>query len=92
MGLTAREQLQAELDKSDAELDLAVAALAIAQEEYPHLDSTAYLDKLDQMGQELATRLPDNRYPLKVIQALNHYLFSELNFQGKPAGLLRPPQ
>jgi regulator of sirC expression with transglutaminase-like and TPR domain len=82
MGLTAREQLQAELAKPDDELDLAVAALAIAQEEYPHLDSTAYLDKLDQMGQELATRLPDNRYPLKVIQALNHYLFSELNFQG----------
>lgn len=82
MGQTARERLQAELAKPDAALDLAVAALAIAQEEYPHLDCDAYLDKLDLMGQELASRLPESRYPLKVIQALNQYLFSELNFQG----------
>jgi regulator of sirC expression with transglutaminase-like and TPR domain len=80
--VAARQRFEAEIAKPDADWDLAVVALAIAQEEYPNLDCTAYLQKLDMMGRELATRLPEHRYPMKVIQALNQYLFSELNFQG----------
>jgi regulator of sirC expression with transglutaminase-like and TPR domain len=34
------------------------------------------------MADEVRTCLSDNRYPLKVIQTLNEYLFTELGFRG----------
>lgn len=62
--------------------NLAEAALYIAQEEYPALDVQAYLDKLDQMAFQVRQRLPEEQYPLKWIQCINHYLFDELGFVG----------
>lgn len=83
MGKTqARQRFQAEIQKPDAEIDLGAAALYIAQEAYPDLDCGAYLRRLDVMAKELTGRLPDNRYPLKVIRTINQYLFGELDFKG----------
>jgi regulator of sirC expression with transglutaminase-like and TPR domain len=78
----ARQRFQAEIQKPDTEIDLGAAALYIGQEEYPSLDCEAYLKRLDLMAKEVMGRLPDNRYPLKVIRTINQYLFSELDFQG----------
>ncbi len=88
--IAARQRFQAEVEKPDGEMNLAIAALAIAQEEYPNLDCDSYLQRLDQMGTELATRLPEGRYPLKVIRAINQYLFGELNFQGNQRDYYNP--
>ncbi len=86
----AQRRLQAEVDCPDDQIDLARAALWIAQEEYPDLDTSAYLKQLDTMAEELRDRLPAERYPLKVIQAINRYLFEELGFSGNDTDYYDP--
>lgn len=62
--------------------DLALAALYVAQEEYPTLDITAYLNGLDTMAMTVEERLPADPYPLKVLQTINRYLYEDLGFTG----------
>ena len=73
--------------------DLAVAALLIAQVEYPDLDAIPYLNQLDALGREAARRMADvsarRNAPPRVdpehyakVMALNDYLFGELRFVG----------
>jgi regulator of sirC expression with transglutaminase-like and TPR domain len=76
------QQFAREIARADGEIDLAKASLYYAQAEYTDLDPEEYLEILDIMGKELLEKLPDNRYPLKVIQTINQYLFEELEFQG----------
>lgn len=63
-------------------IDLAAAALYIAQDEYPALDVDAYLMTLDTMAAEVRERLPIEPYPLKVLQTINRYLYEDLGFTG----------
>jgi regulator of sirC expression with transglutaminase-like and TPR domain len=77
-----RELLVQELQKPGADVDLAKAALYLAQEEYPNLDIEAQLAILDDMAETLRKQLPKEPYPLKTIRALNHFIFDELGFQG----------
>ena len=74
--------------------DLAVAALMIARIEYPRLDASRYIDRLDELGYEAARRvkqastLPHDapRFidPLTLAQitALSEYLFQDEHFIG----------
>jgi regulator of sirC expression with transglutaminase-like and TPR domain len=74
--------------------DLAVAALMIARIEYPHLDATRYIDRLDELGDEAARRVASaSRLPhdaprfadpltLAQVTALSDYLFLEERFTG----------
>ncbi|WP_445636724.1 Protein SirB1 N-terminal domain-containing protein [Nostoc sp. DSM 114161] len=78
----ARQYFYQEIQQSDEEIDLAKAALLIAQEEYPNLDPEEYLNALDTMAWELQERLPQERYPLRVIQTINQYLYEDLGFSG----------
>jgi regulator of sirC expression with transglutaminase-like and TPR domain len=61
-------------------INLAETALYIAQEEYPQLEVASYLRMLDQMAEQV--QLPSDRYPLKLIQAINRLLYGELGFSG----------
>ena len=64
--------------------DLATAALFIARLEYPHLDASRYLTRLDEMGVAAAERLDraQSEDPLRRIETLNDYLFDEQGFAG----------
>src|SRR5262245_40156043 len=75
--------------------DLAVAALMIARIEYPKLDAGPYLDLLDALGREAASRVESAQpragdpAPALVdpgiyarVTALNNYLFKEQHFVG----------
>ncbi len=74
--------------------DLAVAALMIARIEYPHLDASRYLDRLDELGDEAGRRVASaSRLPLDAprfadpltlaqVTALSDYLFLEERFTG----------
>jgi regulator of sirC expression with transglutaminase-like and TPR domain len=64
------------------QIQLATAALYIAQSVYETVDVSAYLQQLDQMAATVAERLPAERYPLKIIQTINHYLYEEQGFTG----------
>jgi len=79
-----------EIERPDREINLSKATLYIAQIEYPELDIDRYLQRLDVMGAEIAKRLPVDRYPLKVIQVINEYLYTELNFQGNGTDYYNP--
>ncbi|WP_373525385.1 SirB1 family protein [Nostoc sp.] len=79
---SARQYFYQEIQQSDEDIDLAKAALYIAQEEYPNLDPEEYLNALDTMAWELQERLPDSRYPLRMVQTINQYLYDDLGFSG----------
>jgi len=88
--LAARERFQAIVIQPDDQIDLAVAALTIAQEEYPDLDIDACLAQLDQMAATVQQTLPAERYPLRVVKAINTYLYDELGFVGNTADYYNP--
>ncbi len=77
-----RKNFAQEIQQSDAQIDLGASALYIAQEEYPDLDTAAYLNALDVMAMEVEERLPVERYPLKIIQSLNQYFYDDLGYTG----------
>jgi len=72
----ARERFALEIQSEP--IDLGRAALWIAQEAYPDLEVEEYVAALDEMAAEVQERLPPERYPLRVIKILNHYLFGDL--------------
>lgn len=82
MNSSPRLAFAREVARPDAELDLGRAALLLAQEEYPDLDIEGYLQQLDEMAAAIAPRLPEERYPLRVLKCVSEYLFSELGFRG----------
>ncbi|WP_310488220.1 transglutaminase-like domain-containing protein [Chamaesiphon sp. VAR_69_metabat_338] len=78
------------IDKVDREIDIPTAALYIAQVEYPELEIERYQTDLANMAKEIAQRLPTDRYPLKVIQTINEYLYDELGFHGNKLDYYNP--
>lgn len=70
----------AALDESVFPLDR--AALAIALEEYPHLNIESYLSKLDTLAARVEVLLGDDRSPLNVLEALNEVLFIQEGLRG----------
>lgn len=79
---SARQYFHHEVQQNDKHIDLAKAALYIAQEEYSNLDIEEYLNALNTMSSELEERLSQEKYPLKIIQSINQYLYNDLGFQG----------
>ena len=71
-----------------AELD--AAALEMAAIERPGLDPAPYLDTLDQIAAEIATRLGRVANGPKFLRVANHYLFEELGFHGNEAEYYDP--
>jgi regulator of sirC expression with transglutaminase-like and TPR domain len=82
--------LLAEINQSDRDINLARAALYIAQTTYPDLDIDSQLQLLDKMAEEVAKRLPQSRYPLMVIRTINNYLYEELGFTGNHSNYYDP--
>jgi len=68
------------VDYPDEKIDLAEAALLIAKNACQDLDVDSYLGRIDQMGRELAARLPQPCDETERILALNHYMFEEQGF------------
>ncbi|MCC5898390.1 MAG: tetratricopeptide repeat protein [Phormidium sp. BM_Day4_Bin.17] len=84
----SRQPFYQEIKKTP--IDLGKAALCIALEEYPDLDIDAYLQRLDGYAEDIAQQLPQERYPLRVINALNSYLFETLKFRGNQENYYDP--
>jgi regulator of sirC expression with transglutaminase-like and TPR domain len=90
MILSITDLLLAEINQSDRDIDLARAALYIAQTVNPELDVDSQLQILNEMGAEVAKRLPQSRYPLMVIRTINNYLYEELGFTGNQSNYYDP--
>ena len=86
----ARHYFYQEIHQSEEQIDLAKAALYLAQEEYPSLEHEAYLNALDTMASEVETRLPAEHYPLRMVQSINQYLYDDLGFSGNRSDYYDP--
>ncbi len=70
--------------------DLDAAALEMASIDRPDLDPGPYLETLDQIASEIATRLGRGHDGPKFLRVANHYLFEELGFRGNEAEYYDP--
>ncbi|MFP4133156.1 MAG: SirB1 family protein [Halothece sp.] len=86
----ARESFAQEVSLADQDIDLAKAALYMAQEETPSLNIETYLEQLDEWAQQVQGLLPQERYPLRVIQGINQVLYDDLGFVGNEENYYDP--
>lgn len=86
----ARQRFYQEVRQPEEQINLETAALYIAQEEYPDLDVDEYLNALDTMAEEIQERLPDESYPLRILQTINQYLYKDLGFKGNSENYYDP--
>jgi regulator of sirC expression with transglutaminase-like and TPR domain len=86
----SRSRLQFQRALQQQPINLAEVALYVAQTAYPNLNIPLYLHQLDQMAAVVATRLPTERYPLKVVQTINQYLYSDLGYRGNYDNYYQP--
>lgn len=66
----------------DYRIGLGTSALTIAKLEYPHLDSSHYVDQLNDMASRLRSRIEKTTTPLEQVGEMNRLLFQEEGFQG----------
>ncbi|TVP53680.1 MAG: hypothetical protein EA351_14740 [Gemmatimonadales bacterium] len=77
-----RRRFATAVDHPDHKVNLAEAALLVAQEEYPQLSVERYLSRLDALAEEVQDRLANETAPLVVFQELIETLFVRNGFQG----------
>jgi regulator of sirC expression with transglutaminase-like and TPR domain len=90
MPQTGRERFVELVSGSEEALDLAEAALLIAQEEQPQLDVSAYLHKLEELAAAVRTRLSESSSPSDIVLNLNIHLFREEGFRGNTSAYYDP--
>ena len=78
----ARERFTALVSGPEEDLDLAEAALLIAQEEQPDLDVAHYLKRLDQLADAVRTELPPSPTHNDTLKCLNTRLFFKEGLHG----------
>ncbi len=66
----------------DASLSLVEAAVSIAQDEFPKLDTLGVLAEIDQLGARLKRKFPPDAVPVQRLRWLNRFFFQELGFAG----------
>ena len=81
--------------RPDGELDLAQAALLIAEDEYPGLDVAAYIERLDTMGEAVRAHLvdvdkPGDRRSRARLERVLAFIYRELGFAGNAADYYDP--
>jgi regulator of sirC expression with transglutaminase-like and TPR domain len=72
----------ASLVSDDASLSVLEAAAAVAQDEYPQLDTQNFLAQVDALADRLRRRMPADAAPLQRMRLVNHFFFQELGFAG----------
>ena len=72
----------ATLVADDASLSLVEAAVSIAQDEFPRLDTQAVLAEIDTLAVKLKARFPADAVPVQRLRWLNRFFFQELGFAG----------
>lgn len=87
---SARERFAQLVSGPEEELDLAEAALLIAQEEHPEIDVAAYLRQLDALAAAVRARLTESPAPTEIIQELNAQLFREEGLSGNESEYYDP--
>ena len=66
----------------DASLSLVEAAVSIAQDEFPQLDTLGVLAEIDALAARLKRKFPIDAVPVQRLRWLNRFFFQELGFAG----------
>ena len=77
-----RQRFLAEVSQADEEINLALAAIMVAKEEYPQLPEERYLGRLDLLAEGTRDRLDDENANLVVLQELLNSLYNRHGFRG----------
>ncbi|MEW6296535.1 MAG: tetratricopeptide repeat protein [Thermodesulfobacteriota bacterium] len=85
-----RERFARLVGQTEDALDLAEAALLIAQEEQPDLDVPSYLRRLDELAAAVQARLPVPPTPGDIIRHLNEQLFQVEGLRGNEQAYYDP--
>ena len=72
----------ASLVAEDASLPLLEAAIAVAQHDYPRLDTQSTLAEVDALAVRLKQRIARDAAPMQRLRVLNRFFFQELGFSG----------
>ncbi len=80
--MNSGERWQELVRMPDEALDLAEAALIIAQQEYPHLNIANYMKRLDELADAIRARVTLDATPEYIVATMNHYFFKEYGFAG----------
>lgn len=78
----ARLEFAREVRQADADISLERAAFWIAAEVESGLDLEIYEQRLDRLAATVEPLLPTERYPLRVVKAINTVLFEQEGFRG----------
>ena len=78
------------VDRPDADIDLARAALHVAMLEYPDLNVERELFALQRLAGDVSSKLLDDDDPLYCVNTLSEYLFDELGFRGDEENFADP--
>jgi len=81
-GQEFREQIMALAALPDERISLAEAALTIAKSEYPDLETSGYMTRLNNMAARLKSRIENVTVPEHQIEEINRLLFQEEGFSG----------
>ena len=82
MSARSRRTFQELVTLPEGAVPLAESALLMACEEYPQLEISPYLDRLDEIADFVRPKLRADGSPLDTIQALNDVLFGIVGFRG----------
>jgi regulator of sirC expression with transglutaminase-like and TPR domain len=85
-----REALARLLRVHESAIDLAQAALFVAQDEYPLLETQPYVDRLAGLAARVTQHLNVGRDPIGTLSALNAVLFDEEGFRGNSEEFFDP--
>lgn len=77
-----RQRFHVEISRADEDINLALAALLVAREEYPQLPIDGYMARLDLLAEETRDRLNGETAPLLVLQELLNTLYRRHDHRG----------
>ncbi len=82
MSIDIKSHFRALATRPDDQIELLHAALLIAADEYPALQTDKYLTQIDSWAENIHQRLPNDANIETRVQFLNSFLFKELGFSG----------
>lgn len=89
--MRAFEEYQAEVSKKTDDIDMLKCAVLIARHAYPDLEEAQCHEAVDALASEVQALLPQGqRYPLKVIKAINKVLYKTHGYHGNTADYYTP--
>src|SRR5215510_9674892 len=90
MSVRSRKTFEQLVTLPDSAIPLAEAALLMACEEYPQLEVSPYVDKLDHMAEMAQESLRSEDSPIETVGKINTVLFETLGFRGNTGDYYDP--